>query len=35
MRRAVDGLGLPAEQERRLWDYLEHAAHFMVNTAQE
>nr|MDT0662308.1 globin [Micromonospora sp. DSM 115978] len=32
MRRAVDGLDLPPEQERTLWDYLERAAYFMVNT---
>ena len=31
MRRAVESLGLPAEQENRLWEYLERAAHFMVN----
>jgi hemoglobin len=31
MRDAVDTLGLPAEQEAVLWDYLERAAHFMVN----
>jgi hemoglobin len=34
MRRAVESLGLPAEQEERLWDYLEGAAHFMVNTGE-
>ena len=32
MRRAVDSLGLPAEQDATLWEYLERAAHFMVNT---
>ena len=32
MRRAVDGLDLPAEHEAVLWDYLVRAAHFMVNT---
>jgi hemoglobin len=32
MRRAMDGLGLPAEQDRTLWEYLERAAFFMVNT---
>jgi hemoglobin len=32
MRVAVDSLGLPAEQEAVLWDYFEHAAHFMINT---
>jgi hemoglobin len=32
MRRALDTLNLPPEQDARLWQYLEHAAHFMVNT---
>lgn len=32
MRRAVDSLGLPAEQESELWTYLERAAYFMVNS---
>ena len=32
MRRAVDGLELPADQAATLWDYLERAALFMVNT---
>ena len=32
MRRAVDSLALPAEQDATLWEYLERAAHFMVNT---
>jgi hemoglobin len=32
MRRAVDSLGLPAEQDRTLWDYLQRAAFHMVNT---
>jgi len=32
MRRAVDSLQLPAEQDKVLWDYLERAAYFMVNT---
>jgi hemoglobin len=31
----VDCLGLPPEQERTLWDYLERAAYFMVNTLEE
>ncbi len=31
MRVAVDSLELPAEQRTTLWDYLERAAHFMVN----
>jgi hemoglobin len=35
MRAAVDSLGLPPEQERTLWDYLERAAFFMVNTMDE
>ena len=35
MGAAVEGLGLPAEQEATLWDYLERAAHFMVNTADD
>ncbi|MEV1289697.1 globin [Micromonospora sp. NPDC049679] len=32
MRRAVLSLELPADQEAMLWDYLERAAYFMVNT---
>jgi hemoglobin len=32
MRRAVDSLDLSAEHARTLWDYLERAAYFMVNT---
>ncbi|WP_221246366.1 globin [Actinoplanes campanulatus] len=32
MRVAVDSLELPAPYEAELWDYLERAAHFMVNT---
>jgi hemoglobin len=32
MHRAVRSLGLPPEQEQPLWDYLERAAYFMVNT---
>jgi hemoglobin len=35
MRRAVDSLQLPAEQDTVLWDYLERAAYFMVNTMPE
>jgi hemoglobin len=35
MRRGVDSLGLPEEQARALWDYLERSAHFMVNTDQD
>jgi hemoglobin len=34
MRRAMDSLRLPPEQAARLWDYLEHAAQFMVNTGE-
>ncbi|MBB2948103.1 hemoglobin [Actinoplanes lutulentus] len=32
MRAAVDSLGLPEEQRTTLWDYMEKAAYFMVNT---
>ncbi|WP_306208742.1 globin [Actinoplanes sp. RD1] len=32
MRAAVDSLELPAEQHAVLWDYLERAAYFMVNS---
>lgn len=32
MRTAVDSLALPALQDATLWDYLERAAHAMVNT---
>ena len=35
MRRAVDSLNLPPDQDATLWDYLERAAHFMVNTFDE
>ncbi|GAA1042762.1 globin [Virgisporangium ochraceum] len=35
MRRAVDSLALPVDQEQQLWEYLERAAHFMVNTFEE
>jgi hemoglobin len=35
MRRAVESLALPAEQESELWAYLERAAMFMVNTFDE
>ena len=31
MRTAVDGLGLAPAQHAQLWDYLERAAHSMVN----
>lgn len=32
MRAAVVGLNLPPEHEKQLWEYLENAANFMVNT---
>lgn len=32
MRRALDTLELPAEQDEKLWAYFQHAAQFMVNT---
>jgi hemoglobin len=32
MRRALDTLALPPEQDGKLWDYLTHAAEFMVNS---
>lgn len=32
MRRAVDSLGLPPDADETLWNYLERAAFFMVNT---
>lgn len=35
MRRAVDSLDLPAQYASALWDYLERAAYFMVNTMDE
>jgi hemoglobin len=35
MRAAVDALDLPPEQDRTLWEYLERAAFFMVNTFEE
>jgi hemoglobin len=35
MRAAVDALDLPPEQDRTLWEYLERAAYFMVNTMEE
>ncbi|MFC7405168.1 globin [Georgenia alba] len=33
MRAGVDDMGLPPELDAMLWDYLERAAHAMVNTA--
>ena len=35
MRAAVDNLDLPDHAERLLWDYLEMAAHSMVNAADD
>jgi hemoglobin len=35
MRAAVDGLGLSPLHANMLWDYLERAAHAMVNTFDE
>lgn len=35
MRAAVNGLGLSPLHENMLWDYLERAAHAMVNTFDE
>jgi hemoglobin len=35
MKDAVDSLGLPPLQQATLWDYLERAAHAMVNTFEE
>ncbi|MDT4989956.1 MAG: hemoglobin [Micromonosporaceae bacterium] len=35
MRRALDSLDLPAEQDTTLWQYLERAAFFMVNTMDD
>ncbi len=32
MRTAVDSLGLPPQQHDLLWDYLERAAHSLLNT---
>ena len=32
MRHALDRLELPAEHEEVLWEYLERAANFLVNT---
>ena len=32
MRAAVDSLNLPEPHHSALWDYLERAAHFMVNS---
>ena len=35
MREAVDGCDLPPLQRETLWDYLERAAHAMLNTFDE
>jgi hemoglobin len=35
MRRAVDSLGLPPEQETTLWEYFVRSAYFMVNTLDD
>lgn len=35
MKVAVDELNLPAGQHEMLWDYLERAAHSMVNTFED
>jgi hemoglobin len=35
MRRAVDALDLSPEHDATLWQYLERAAYFMVNTLDE
>ncbi|MBM9460728.1 globin [Nocardioides sp. zg-536] len=32
-RAALDSVELPPEQDARLWEYVTHAANFMVNTA--
>lgn len=34
MRRAVESLDLTPEQEETLWEYLERAAQFMMNTPE-
>ncbi|WP_307828148.1 globin [Nocardioides sp. SYSU D00038] len=31
-RAALDEVGLPPEQDAKFWDYVTHAAQFMVNT---
>ena len=35
MRAAVDSLGLASTHQTQLWDYLERAAHSMINTFDE
>lgn len=32
-RAALDEVALPPDQDARFWDYVTHAANFMVNTA--
>ncbi|HIW61473.1 MAG TPA: globin [Candidatus Stackebrandtia excrementipullorum] len=32
MRAGVDALELPADLDKTLWDYLERAAHFLINS---
>ncbi len=34
-RAALDGADLTAEQDARFWDYVTHAAQFMVNTMED
>jgi hemoglobin len=35
MRAAVHSIALPEDLEKQLWDYLENAANFMVNSFDE
>ncbi|GGK38287.1 globin [Pilimelia terevasa] len=35
MRRALDAVALPPDQAATLWEYLERAAHFLVNTEDD
>jgi hemoglobin len=35
MRQSLDSLDLPSDQRDTLWDYLERAAYFMVNSLSE
>jgi hemoglobin len=34
-RAGLDAVALPAEQDAQFWDYITHAAQFMVNTFEE
>ena len=34
-RAALDEVALPAEQDAQFWDYVTHAAQFMVNSFDE